>query len=285
MPRFHPRKALELVERERVTILIAVPMAYQVMLRLEGFEDYDTSSLIVCGTGAAPCPEHLARQIEERFGCAIHIGFGAAETAGGIAVTNLADSEARRTGTVGRPLTDIEVKVVDDQGRGLPPGRIGELACRGKNVMLGYYDDPEMTAQVIDEDGWYHTGDLGVMDQDGYIRVVSRKKDVIIRGGQNIYPAEIEGYLAAHPKIREAAVVGVPATVGGENVWAFVVLEDGAAMTAQQVLSYCRQEMEPYKIPSEVRFVLCFPCAQSGKVQKFKLRARALQEMERREPT
>jgi acyl-CoA synthetase (AMP-forming)/AMP-acid ligase II len=284
LPRFHPRKALELVEREQVTILIAVPMAYRVMLRLEGFEDYDTSSLIVCGTGAAPCPAHLARQIEEQFGCAIHIGYGATETAGGIAVSSLADSEERRTGTVGRPLTDMEVKVVDDQGRELPSGSVGELVCRGESVMLGYYDDPEMTAQAIDEDGWYHTGDLGVMDRDGYIRVVGRKKDLIIRGGQNIYRAEIEEYLVVHPKIREA-VVGVPAAVTGENVWAFVVLEDGVLMTARQVLSYCRQEMETHKIPSEVRFVTHFPCSQSGKVQKVKLRARALQETERREPT
>jgi fatty-acyl-CoA synthase/long-chain acyl-CoA synthetase len=285
MPHFHPRRAMELIEREQVTILIAVPMAYQVMLRLHGFEDYDVSSLIVCGTGAAPCPPHLARQIEERFGCAIHIGFGAAETAGGITVTSLANSEERRTGTVGRPLTDVEVKVVDDQGRELPAGRVGELACRGKSVMLGYYDEPAMTAQAIDDDGWYHTGDLGVMDQYGCIRVVGRKKDLIIRGGQNIYPAEIEDYLTAHPKIREAAVVGVPEQVVGENVWAFVVLEEGASMTAPQVLSYCRQEMEAYKIPSEVRFVNGFPCAQSGKVQKFKLRARALEELERRDPT
>jgi fatty-acyl-CoA synthase len=179
----------------------------------------------------------------------------------------------------------MEVKVVDDQGRELPSGSVGELVCRGESVMLGYYDDPEMTAQAIDEDGWYHTGDLGVMDRDGYIRVVGRKKDLIIHGGQNIYPAEIEEYLVVHPKIREAAVVGVLAAVTGENVWAFVVLEDGVLMTGRQVLSYCRQEMETHKIPSEVRFVTHFPCSQSGKVQKVKLRARALQETERREPT
>ncbi|MGD8245314.1 MAG: AMP-binding protein [Anaerolineae bacterium] len=285
LPRFHPRRTLELVEQERVTILIAVPMAYQVMLRLKGLGDHDTSSLIVCGTGAAPCSAHLARQIEECFGCAIHIGFGSTETAGGIAVSSLADSRERRTGTVGRALTDMEIKVVDDQGQELPPGRVGELACRGESVMLGYYGEPEMTAQVIDEEGWYYTGDLGVMDEDGYIRVVGRKKDMIIRGGQSIYPAEIEVYLVAHPKIREAAVVGVPAAMSGESVWAFIIPEDGAPMTAQEVLRYCRQEMEPHMIPSEVRFVTRFPCSQSGKVQKIKLRAQAMEEIERREST
>lgn len=280
MRRFHPRRALELVERERVTVLVAVPMAYQVMLGLDGFEGYDTSSLIVCGTGAAPCPSHLAREIEQRFGCAAYIGFGATETGGGIAVSSLADSDEQRTQTVGRPLADTEVKVVDEQGHRLPPGEVGELVCRSDGVMLGYYGAPEMTAEVIDEDGWYYTGDLALIDEEGYLRIVGRKKDVIIRGGRNIYPAEVEEYLTAHPQIREAAVVGVPAAVGGESVWAFVVLEEGAAMTAGQVKGYCREGLETYKIPSEVRLVHDFPRSQSGKPQKFKLRAMALEETE-----
>jgi fatty-acyl-CoA synthase len=283
MAQFHPRRALELVERERVTVLIAVPMAYQVMLSLDTFGDYDTSSLIVCGTGAAPCPAHLAREIEERFGCAVHIGFGATEMGGGIAVSSLADSTTQRTGTVGRPLTDMEVKVVDEEGRKLSPGEVGELVCRGESVMLGYYNDPEMTARAVDQDGWYYTGDLAVIDQDGYIRIVGRKKDMIIRGGQNIYPAEIEGYLTAHPRIREAAVVGVPAAVGGESVWAFVILEEGAEMTPHQVKSYCRKALQRYEVPSVVRFVQDFPRAQTGKPQKFKLRANAVEEMKGRE--
>jgi acyl-CoA synthetase (AMP-forming)/AMP-acid ligase II len=278
MPRFHPRKALELVERERVTILVAVPMAYQVMLRLEGFDDYDTSSLIVCGTGAAPCPPYLAREIEDRLGCAAYIGFGATETGGGIAVSSLADSDERRTETVGCPLLETEAKIVDEQGRELPPGQVGELVCRSEGVMLGYYRAPEMTAEVVDEDGWYHTGDLAMMDEDGYLRVVGRKKDMIIRGGQNIYPAEIENYLTFHPRIREAAVVGVPSALGGESVWAFVILEEGSTMTPREVKSYCREALEPYKIPGEVRFVADFPRAQTGKPQKFKLRAKALEE-------
>jgi acyl-CoA synthetase (AMP-forming)/AMP-acid ligase II len=282
MPRFHPREALQLIERERATVLVAIPMALQVMLGLHDFERHDTSSLLICGTGAAPCPPPLAREIQRRFGCAVHIGFGATETGGGIAATSLADSSERQAETVGRPMPGIEIKVVDEQRRELPPGEVGELACRSDSVMLGYYRAPEMTAQVVDEDGWYYTGDLAVIDDAGYLRIVGRKKDVIIRGGQNIYPAEIETYLTSHPKIREAAVVGVPSAIGGESTWAFTILEDGAEMTAQEVLDYCRAELEPYKIPSRVRFVDRFPRSGTGKPQKFKLRQAALKDRSRR---
>jgi fatty-acyl-CoA synthase len=280
MPRFHPRQALQLVERERVTVLIAIPMAFQVMLGLQEFEDYDTSSLLICGTGAAPCPPHLAREIQRRFGCAVHIGFGATETGGGVAATSLADSDERQAETVGRPMPGMEIKVVDEQRRELSPGQVGELACRSDSVMLGYYRAPEMTATVKDEDGWYYTGDLAVIDDKGYLRIVGRKKDMIIRGGQNIYPAEIEAYLTSHPKIREAAVVGVPSPVGGESAWAFVILEDGAEMSAREVRDYCRAELEAYKIPSHVRLVTEFPRSGTGKPQKFRLREQALQEKE-----
>ena len=279
MPRFHPREALQLVEQERVTILVAVPTAYSVMVGMEGLERYDLSSLLICGTGAAPCPPQLAREIQRRFGCAVHIGFGTTETAGGISATSIADSARLQAETVGRPMPGVEVKVVDEQRRELPPGEVGELACRSYSVMMGYYRAPDKSAAVLDEDGWYYTGDLAVMDEEGYLRIVGRKKDVIIRGGQNIYPAEVESYLAAHPKIREAAVVGVPSSVGGETAWAFVLLEDGAEMTPQQVVEHCREALEPYKIPGHVRLVSDFPRAEGGKPQKYRLRQMALDEM------
>jgi len=278
MPRFHPRAGLELIEQERVTVVVAVPMAYQVMLGLQDFDRFDTSSLLICGTGAAPCPPHLAREIQRRFGCAVHIGFGATETAGGIAATSLADSTQRQSETVGRPMPGMEIKVVDHERRPLPPGQVGELACRSDSVMLGYYRAPELTAEVMDEDGWYYTGDLAVIDEAGYVHIVGRKKDVIIRGGQNIYPAEIETYLTSHPRVREAAVVGVPSAVGGESVWAFVVPEGGAEMTAQEVLDYCRAALESYKIPGRVQFVTDFPRSETGKPLKFRLREMALHE-------
>jgi fatty-acyl-CoA synthase len=278
MPHFHPQEALELVQRERVTVLVAVPMAYQVMLRLPDLDRYDTSSLLVCATGAAPCPPSLAREIQRRLNCAVYIGFGMTEAAGGIACGSLSDSDTEQAETVGRPMPGIDIRIVDEQRHDLPDGQVGELAVHGEGVMLGYYQAPELTADVIDESGWLYTGDLAMLDEKGYLRIVGRKKDVIIRGGQNIYPAEIESYLVAHPKIGEVAVVGVPAEVGEESVWAFIQLEEGAEMTPQEVLGYCRDALEPYKIPSQVRFVNDFPRAETGKSQKFELRALALQE-------
>jgi acyl-CoA synthetase (AMP-forming)/AMP-acid ligase II len=276
MPRFHPRGALQLIERERVTVLIAVPMALQVMLSVEGFEKFDTSTLIICGTGAAPCPPALAQEVQDRFRCAIHIGFGATETGGGIAATSIADSDERQAKTVGQPMPGMEIKIVDEHRRPLDPGQVGELACRSDSVMLGYFGAPEETAEVLDEDGWYYTGDLAMIDDKGYLRIVGRLKDIIIRGGQNIYPAEIESLLASHPKVQEVAVLGVPAPVGGEQVWAYVIPESGDGLTPGEVLAFCREELEPYKIPSRVELVDDFPRSENGKPQKYILRDRAM---------
>jgi fatty-acyl-CoA synthase/long-chain acyl-CoA synthetase len=276
MPRFHPREALQLIEQEKVTVLVAVPMALQVMLGVEGFEDFDTSSLLICGTGAAPCPPALAQEIQDRFGCAIHIGFGATETGGGISATSIADSNDRQANTVGQPMPGMEIRIVDEHRRELPPGQVGELACRSDSVMLGYFGTPEETAEVLDDDGWYYTGDLALIDDKGYLQIVGRLKDVIIRGGQNIYPAEIETLLASHPKIQEAAVFGVPAPVGGEKIWADIVPEPGAELEPGEVLAFCREELEPYKIPSRVELVDNFPRTETGKPQKYILRDRAM---------
>jgi fatty-acyl-CoA synthase len=278
MPRFDAVEALQLVERERVTILIGVPMAYSMILAVQDLDHYDLSSLLICGTGGAPCAPELAREMQERFGCAVHIGFGTTELAGGIAATSLEDSEELQAETVGQAMPGMEIKIVDEQRRELPPSQVGELACRGENVMLGYYRAPGKTAEVVDEEGWYYTGDLALVDERGYLRIVGRKKDVIIRAGVSIHPAEIEHYLEAHDKIKEAAVVGMPAPIGGERTWAFIILEEGVGMTAKEVLRYCRAELEAHKIPDQVRFVADFPRAASGKPQKFMLREMALQQ-------
>lgn len=278
MPRFHPLEALQLIEKERVTVLIAVPMALSVLMRMEDLDRYDLSSLLICGTGSAPCPPDLARQVQKRLGCAIHIGFGTTELAGGIAATSLEDSDDLQAETVGQPMPGMEVKIVDEERREVPRGQVGELACRGDSVMMGYWRAPDKTSEVVDEEGWYYTGDLATMDEQGYVRIVGRKKDMIIRGGQNIYPAEIENYLMSHDKIREAAVVGVPAPILGERTWAFIILEEGAEMTTREVLDYCRMGLDAYKVPDRVRFVTDWPRAASGKPQKFKLREMALQE-------
>lgn len=279
MQRFHPRLAMELVQREKVTILVAVPTAYQAILSLEDFDKYDTSSLLICGTGAMPCPPDLGRRIQERFGCALHIGFGSTETAGGIAIPSIGDSNELQATTVGKPLPGMHIRIVDDDRRDLSAGQVGELLCRSESVMLGYFGHPEATSDVIDKDGWYSTGDLARLDEKGYLHIVGRKKDMIIRSGQNIYPVEIEAYLTSHPSIQEAAVVGAPSTVSGEEAWAFIILKPGAEMTAQQVLDYCRAELEPFKIPSQVRFVTDFPRTEIGKPQKYRLQLDILHEL------
>ncbi|MDI7275123.1 MAG: class I adenylate-forming enzyme family protein [Anaerolineae bacterium] len=275
MPRFHPVEALRLIERERVTVLIAPPLALSLLVRLRDLERYDLSSLLICGTGSAPCPAELARQVQERFGCAIHIGYGTTEVGGGISATSVEDSAERQAETVGRAMSGMEVRVVDEERRPLPPGQVGELACRSESRMLGYYRAADLTQEVLDEEGWYYTGDLAVMDEQGFIRIVGRKKDLIIRGGQNIYPEEIEQFLARHERIREAAVVGVPGPSGDERVWAYVLPEEGGELSAQEVLQYCRTGLEAFKIPDQVRLVSELPRSGLGKVQKTALRAMA----------
>ncbi|MCX7030866.1 MAG: class I adenylate-forming enzyme family protein [Spirochaetes bacterium] len=278
LPRFHPYEALELVQRERVTVLVAVPTAYQAILALPDPSRFDTSSLFVCATGGAACPPALAREIQSRFKCALYNGFGMTEMGGGVTVCGLEDSDEQQAESVGRPMVGVELRIVDEQRRDLPGGQVGELAVRGEGVMKGYYHAPELTAAVLDAEGWLYTGDMARIDDEGYLHIVGRKKDVIVRGGQNIYPAEIEHHLETHPLIEKAAVVGVPSAVGGESVWAFVRLKGDARMTVREVLDHCRGRLEIYKIPSQVRFVSEIPEGEMGKTQKYKLRAAALQE-------
>jgi acyl-CoA synthetase (AMP-forming)/AMP-acid ligase II len=272
MTHFHPRQTMELIQREKVTILVAMPTMYQAILSLEDFDSYDTSSLFICGTGAMPVPPELGRRIQQRFGSALHIGFGSTEVAGGIAIPSIGDSNELQATTVGKPLPGVEVKIVDESGKELPTGQVGELMVRGDMIMLGYYRAPEITSSVIDNDGWYAMGDLARLDEKGYLYIMGRKKDLIIRSGQNIYPAEIEAYLATHPAIQEAAVIGIPSPVSGEEVWAFIIAKPGIELTAKQVLDFCRKELEAYKIPNQVRFMDDFPRTEIGKPQKFRLR-------------
>jgi fatty-acyl-CoA synthase len=278
MERFHPAQVLDLIQREHVNVLSATPTMFSVILGVSDFDQYDKSSVLYCAMGAAPCPPDLVRRVREGFGCPVTISFGATETGGGATVTRMDDPDTMQTDTVGRVFPGVRVKVVDDQRREVPLGQVGELACEMDGIMKGYYKAPEATAEALDDEGWYYTGDLAVMDEKGYVRIVGRKKDMIIRGGQNIFPVEIEHFLMTHPAIQAVAVVGVPDEVGSENVWAYVVPQPGANLTSQQVLDYCQGQIAPYKIPSEVRILDALPMTPTTKARKFRLREMALQE-------
>ena len=275
---FHPVRGLEMIERERATTLIATPSMYRLMLDVKDFDRYDKSSLLMVASSMAYMPPDLARRIRERFKCPLMIAYGATE-AGGVTGTGLSDRKKVATETIGRASSGAEVKIVDDEHNEVARGEMGEIAVRGAGVMAGYYKAPELTAEVLDDEGWYYSGDLGTMDDEGVLKIVGRKKDMIIRGGQNIYPPEIENHINAHPAVHASAVVGVPSEIYGEAVWAFVVPMEGQMVTPVEVLRYCRKDLTAYKVPSEVRIVDELPMAAGLKVQKYKLRDLALQEL------
>jgi fatty-acyl-CoA synthase len=278
MDRFDPRRMLELTQNEGVTQVAGSPTMYRLMLMTPGQDQYDLSSLRRVTFSTEPCPPELARAVHERFGCNIENIYATTESMI-ISWTGLADGWETAAHTVGKAAAGVQLRIVDDQRRPLPPGSSGEIAVKTSQMMLGYYNDPQLTAQVLDQDGWYYTGDIGFMGEDGYLRLVDRKKDLIIRGGQNVFPAEVEALLNAHPLVRRAGVVGMPHPLSGEAIWAFVELQPGAALSAGEVLGHCRGQLAPFKIPEQVRFIERLPLTASGKVQKFKLRQLAQQEL------
>ncbi len=276
--RFHPAHVLELIEQEHINGLIASPTMVMALLNSADIGRRNLSSLLSVFISAAPCPPDLARQARQVFRCPVRIAFGATEVGGATLITSEFDSDKLQSETVGRVVPGVEAQVVDDERRPVPAGQIGELAMRLPSSMLGYYKAPELTTQALDGAGWYYTGDLATIDEKGYVRIVGRKKDLIIRGGQNVFPAEIEAHLLSKPGIGNVAVVGVPDPFAGEHVWAFVIPKDGTRLSPADVLGYCRGEVAPYKVPDQVRIVDCFPMTSTGKVQKFALRDMALQE-------
>ncbi len=280
IPRFHPVRYLETIERERVTVLIGMPLAFRAILSVKDFDRYRSSSLIICGMGSAPCPPELAREIRKRFHCAVHIGFGLTETGGGIASTELEDSEDLQAETVGQPMPGMEVRIVDEAHQPLPSGSVGELACRSDSLMMGIFGGDGSKDASVDDQGWFYTGDLATMDENGYIRIVGRKKDLIIRGGQNIYPARIENLLAEMDEVFEATVVGIPDAMIGESVCVFVIPEEGTHLDEQKVLDTCRANLEIYEVPQRVIFVKDFPRSATGKPKKSRLREMILEEVE-----
>jgi fatty-acyl-CoA synthase len=271
---------LQAIESEACTALHGVPTMFIGVLDDPDFADYDLKSLRTGIMAGAPCPiELMQRVIADLHMSEITIGYGMTET-GPLSTQTLPDDPIDlRVGTVGVTLPHTEVKVVDDDGRILAPGMPGELCVRGYNVMRGYWEDPERTAEDIDVGRWMHTGDTATMDENGYLRIVGRSKDMLIRGGENIYPREIEDFLYTNPKVDQVEVIGVPDSKFGEEIAACIRLREGEQATEEEIRNYCRGELAHFKVPRYVRFVDEFPMTVTGKVQKYVLRGRLSEEL------
>jgi long-chain acyl-CoA synthetase len=279
LPRFDAGQALSLMERERVTFFAGVPTMYHALLNCENIPDIEhiAARLRVAVSGGAALPAELMRRFEERFTVPILEGYGLSETSP-VATFNRVD-RPRRPGSVGLPAWGVQVRILAGDGQNASPGEPGEVAIRGHNVMKGYFRRPEATAEAIDAEGWFRTGDIGVLDADGYLSIVDRKKDMIIRGGFNVYPRELEEVLLTHPGVSLAAVAGVPHPSHGEEVKAFVVRAPGAALTEDELIAWCRQTMAAYKYPRIVEFRDTLPMTATGKILKRELaRAGAAEE-------
>jgi fatty-acyl-CoA synthase len=274
LEKFDPVQVMASVEQERCTALYGVPTMFIAVLEHKLFAKFDFSSLRTGIMAGSSCPVHVMRQVIDRMNMhEITICYGLTEGSPVLTQTLPGDDLRRRTETVGPPMPHIDVKIIDPEtGRTLGPGQQGEVCCRGYNVMKGYYNMPDATAKTIDAEGWLFTGDLGVMDADGYLTITGRRKDMIIRGGENIYPREIEEFLYGLDGIVDIQVVGVPSRKYGEEVGAFVIRKKGFDLTAEDVRDFCRGRISRYKIPKHIAFVESYPLTASGKIQKYKLR-------------
>jgi long-chain acyl-CoA synthetase len=266
IPRFDGAKALEILDRDRVTVFEGVPTMYAAMLHDPRADETDTSALEVCVSGGAAMPVEIMRAFEQKFGCQILEGYGLSETSP-LASFNRRDRE-RKPGSIGLPIDGVEMRVIDDDGNEVPQGDVGEVAIRGHNIMKGYWRREEATAEAIDADGWFKTGDIAKVDEDGYFFIVDRKKELVIRGGFNIYPREIEEVLYEHPDVREAAVIGIPHDALGEEVAAAVALKPGAESTPGELRDFVKQRVAAYKYPRHVWLVDELPKGPTGKILK-----------------
>jgi fatty-acyl-CoA synthase len=280
-PHFDPAATLAAVAAERCTALHGVPTMFVAELELDDLERLDLSSLRTGIMAGAPCPPKLMRRVIGELGIReILIAYGQTEASPVTHITRPTDSFARRVESVGTNLPHQEVKIVDpESGATVAVGKPGELCFRGYHVMRGYFGDAQATRAAIDEAGWLHSGDLGVMDEDGYVRITGRLKDMIIRGGENVYPAEIEAYLATHPKVAQAAVFGLPDERWGEEVAAWVQLREGETATADELRTWAAQKLAHFKVPRYLRIVDGFPMTVTGKIQKFRIREMAEREL------
>jgi fatty-acyl-CoA synthase len=278
---FEPEPVLEAVQAERCTSLYGVPTMFIAELGHPDFDRYDLSSLRTGIMAGSPCPVEVMRQVIDRMHMAdVTICYGMTETSPVSTQTAADDELERRVTTVGRVHPHIEVKVVDpEDGRLMPCGESGELCTRGYSVMLGYWDDPERTDEAIDRARWMHTGDLATMDAEGFVNIVGRIKDMIIRGGENVYPREIEEFLYTHEDVADVQVIGVPDERYGEEIMAWVQPRDGRAVEGEDLREWCRGKIAHYKVPRYVKVVDEFPMTVTGKVQKFKMREQAIEEL------
>jgi fatty-acyl-CoA synthase len=270
---FDPLAVLRTIQAERCTAVHGVPTMFIAELQHPQFAEFDLSSLRAGIMAGSPCPIEVMRRVVERMHMReVTIAYGMTETSPVSFQSSPQDSLERRVTTVGRIQPHMEAKVIDAEGRTVPRGTPGELCTRGYAVMIGYWDDPERTAEAIDGEGWMHTGDLGTIDEEGYCNIVGRSKDMIIRGGENVYPREIEEFLFRHPKVADVTVVGVPDDKYGEEICAWVRLREGEPANEEDIRDFCRGQIAHYKIPRYVCFVDSFPVTVTGKIQKYLIR-------------
>ena len=279
---FNPVKVMNAIQMEKCTAVHGVPTMFISMLDHPDFDKYDFSSLRTGIMAGSPCPiEFMKRAMSDMNMSEITITYGQTEASPAMTMTTTDDPLEVRVATVGKQIPGVEVKIVDPEtGEDAPFDVQGEIVGRGYHLMKGYYKMPEATAQAVDEDGWLHTGDLGTMDQNGYFKITGRLKDMIIRGGENIYPREIEEFLYTNEKVRDVQVIGVPDKRYGEEVLACIILKEGQKATEEEMIEFVKNGLSRFKAPRYVRFVDSFPMTASGKIQKYKMREWAIEELD-----
>ena len=274
---FDPLATLQAVSEERCTALFGVPTMFIAQLDHPEFDKFDLKSLRTGIMAGSPCPIEVMKRVQSKMNMGeVTIAYGMTETSPVSTQCATDDPVERRVSTVGQVLPHIEIKIVDAEGMAVPRGTTGEFCTRGYSVMKGYWNDPEKTAEAVDDGGWMHTGDLAVMDEQGYVNIVGRLKDMVIRGGENVYPREIEEFLYSHPKVQDVQVIGVPDPKYGEEICAWIKLRPGQSATAEEIRAFCKGQIAHYKIPRYVEFVPDFPMTITGKIQKFVMREQTI---------
>ncbi|MFZ9407150.1 MAG: AMP-binding protein [Burkholderiaceae bacterium] len=277
---FDPLSVLQTVQQERCTGLYGVPTMFIAELDHPRFSEFDLGSLRTGIMAGSPCPIEVMKRVQAQMNMTeVTIAYGMTETSPVSTQSATDDPLERRVSTVGRVQPHLEIKIVDTEGRVVPRGVTGEFCTRGYSVMRGYWNDPDKTAEAVDAGGWMHTGDLAVMDDDGYVNIVGRLKDMVIRGGENIYPREIEEFLYRHPKVQDVQVIGVPDLKYGEELCAWIKLREGESATADEIREFCRGQIAHYKVPRHIRFVSEYPMTITGKIQKYLMRQQTIADL------